>query len=162
MRGKEIFRKKSLERIRAPEQLNDYIRVFKPSVWFVLLAIAVFLGGALVWGFAARLDVFVDGVAVVRDGVAVSYVSEEDGASVAAGQAIRIGSLECKVLSISKEPAPIVAGTDPFSDYFLHLGGFREGQWVYTVALDAKAAANGVRPARITVGAIAPISFVLG
>ena len=160
--GKQIFRKKSLDLISAPEQLNDIICVFNPSVWFVLLTIAVFLAGALVWAFAARLDAHVGGVAVVRDGVAVCYVSEEDAPLVSAGLTVRIGDTECKVLSVAKEPVPIVAGAAPFSDYFLHLGGFREGQWVCAVVLDAKAAADGVHAARIIVGEIAPISFVLG
>ena len=36
-----IFRKKSLDRISSPEQLNDYIRVSTPSVWMVLFAIII-------------------------------------------------------------------------------------------------------------------------
>ena len=31
-----LFRKKSLERISSPEQLNEYVRVSTPSVWLVL------------------------------------------------------------------------------------------------------------------------------
>lgn len=44
-----IFRKKSLERVSSPEELNDYIRVTTPSVWVVLIALALLLAGMLVW-----------------------------------------------------------------------------------------------------------------
>ena len=36
-----VFRKKSLDQINSPEQLDDYIRVTTPSVWIVLLALVV-------------------------------------------------------------------------------------------------------------------------
>lgn len=45
----ELFRKKSLDRISAPEELNDYIRVTTPSVWLVLAATMILLLGMLVW-----------------------------------------------------------------------------------------------------------------
>ena len=36
----QIFRKKSLDRISSPEQLNDYIRVANPGIWMILAATA--------------------------------------------------------------------------------------------------------------------------
>ncbi len=45
----EIFRKKSLERVSSPEELNDYIKVTTPSVWMVLAAIIILLAGLVVW-----------------------------------------------------------------------------------------------------------------
>ena len=46
----ELYRKKSMDRISSPEELNDYIRVTSPSVWMVLMAIVIILVGTLVWG----------------------------------------------------------------------------------------------------------------
>mgnify|MGYP007122110349 CR=1 FL=1 len=40
-----IFRKKSLDRIESPEQLNDYIRVTSPGIWIFLAAAIVLLVG---------------------------------------------------------------------------------------------------------------------
>ncbi|MCR5418705.1 MAG: hypothetical protein K6E84_07310 [Lachnospiraceae bacterium] len=45
----DLFRKKSLDRVSSPEQLNDYIRVTTPSVWLVLLALILLLVGMLIW-----------------------------------------------------------------------------------------------------------------
>ena len=52
----ELFRKKSLERIQAPEELNDYIKVTTPPVWIVLAAIVVLLAGMLTWGVLGTVD----------------------------------------------------------------------------------------------------------
>lgn len=46
----KIFRKKSVDKMSSPEQLNDYIKVTNPGVWMVLAAIAVLLAGVCVWG----------------------------------------------------------------------------------------------------------------
>lgn len=42
-----LFRKDVLDRISAPEQLNDYIKVVKPSVWLILLGIVLAAGGTI-------------------------------------------------------------------------------------------------------------------
>ena len=52
----ELFRKKSIERVTSPEQLNDYIRVSNPGVWMVLAAVVILLAGVCVWGVFGRLD----------------------------------------------------------------------------------------------------------
>lgn len=52
-----IFRKKSIERVSGPEELNDYIRVTTPSVWIVLLAIVVLLAGVLAWSIFGTVKV---------------------------------------------------------------------------------------------------------
>jgi len=53
----ELFRKKSLDRAKSPEELNDYIRVTSPSVWLVLLATVVLLFGMLAWSIFGTVDV---------------------------------------------------------------------------------------------------------
>lgn len=53
----EIFRKKSIEKHSSPEQLNDYIRVTKPSVWIVLLAVIILLVGIMIWSLFGTVEV---------------------------------------------------------------------------------------------------------
>ena len=55
-----VFREKSINRVSSPEQLNDYIRVTKPSIWIVLIALAVLLAGMLVWSIFGRVEVHND------------------------------------------------------------------------------------------------------
>ena len=55
-----IFRKKSLERVSSPEQLDDYIHVTTPSVWIVLIATVFILMGMLAWSVFGTVDVTQD------------------------------------------------------------------------------------------------------
>ena len=45
----DIYREKNINRVNQPEDLNDYIRVTTPSVWIVLIAIALILVAILGW-----------------------------------------------------------------------------------------------------------------
>lgn len=62
----ELFRKKSIERVTSPEQLNDYIRVSNPGVWMILAAVVILLAGVCVWGFFGRLDTKKTGIGCLR------------------------------------------------------------------------------------------------
>ena len=39
----QIFRKKSMDKISSPEQLNDYVRVSNPGIWMILFAVIILL-----------------------------------------------------------------------------------------------------------------------
>ena len=56
--NQQLFRKKSVDKVSSPEQLNEYIRVANPGVWMVLAAIVILLAGVVVWGFIGHLDLF--------------------------------------------------------------------------------------------------------
>ena len=50
----DLFRKKSIERVSSPEQLNDYVKVSSPGIWAVLAAVLILLAGAFVWGSTGK------------------------------------------------------------------------------------------------------------
>lgn len=52
-----LFRKKSMDKISSPEELNDYIRVTSPSVWMVLAGTVILLVGFLAWGVFGTVNV---------------------------------------------------------------------------------------------------------
>ena len=53
----DIFRKKSLERIQSPEQIDDYVRVVTPGLWLVLAAITLLLIAGIMWAVTTRIEV---------------------------------------------------------------------------------------------------------
>ena len=152
-----LFRKKSMDRISSPEQLNDYIRVSTPSVWLLLAAIVILLVGVCVWGVLGHMDTTLPVVAVAENGTVTAYVRQADAEKVQPGMAVTIGDREGKVASISVEPVQV---DDTFTDYMRHVGGLQSGEWVYaaTVELDCP---GGVHEAAIVIDSVSPMSFVL-
>ena len=96
-----VFRKKSLERISSPEQLNDYLRVTNPTVWLVLGAVILLLLGVIVWGSVATIDSFASGTGFVENGVmTVRFDDPEIARSVEAGMTVTTGEQSATISSV--------------------------------------------------------------
>ena len=152
-----LFRKKSLERISSPEQLNEYIRISTPSVWLLLAAIAALLVGVCVWGVFGHMDTTLTAVAVSEGETVTAYVREADAAKVSAEQSVSVNGVQGKVLSVSAEPMRVDAA---FTEYMRHVGSLQQGEWVYAAVLDI-ACEEGVYAAQIVIDCVSPMSFVL-
>ena len=152
---KQIFRKKSMERVSSPEQLNDYIRVSNPSLWMTIAAIIVLLAGACVWGVFGRLETKVRVAAKVEEDAVVCYVKESEIERIAVGMIVEIGDGSFAVAEIPAEPIKM----DGADAYLLHIGGLQEGEWVYKIKLDGTLT-EGAYAADIVVESVSPLSFV--
>lgn len=87
--NEEIFRKKSLDKLKSPENLNDYIRVTNPAVWLLLAAVIVLLIGVVIWGIFGHIETVVQGDIHIKDGEAFCYIANKDISSVKEGDPIR-------------------------------------------------------------------------
>ena len=67
---KSIFRQESLDRIKSPEQIDEYIQVSSVSGWVFIAALAILVIGVLIWGFVGSIPeaVLVKGAYRVIDG----------------------------------------------------------------------------------------------
>lgn len=151
-----LFRKKSIEKMTSPEQLNDYIRVSNPGVWMVLIGIVVLLAGMCVWGIYGRLETTIDVAAISEDGRVFCYVTEEDISDIEEGTTVRIEGTEYTVQSVSTTPIQV---TDDFNAYALHAGGLQTGDWVYAVDIAADLE-DGTYQAQLITESVAPMSFL--
>lgn len=88
----QIFRKKTTDRLSAPEQLNDYMRVTSPSIWIVLLAVILLLIGLFVWSAVTSVETYVSGTGIARDGVITVSFSDKTAAEyVESGMKLSVG-----------------------------------------------------------------------
>ena len=155
--NEQLFRKKSIDRVSSPEQLDAYIRVPNPSIWMVLIAIIVLLVGACIWGVLGRLDTTIAAVAVCEEGTVSLYVKEGDQTAVQTDMEVRIGQQRSVVTEVST--LPVNAG-EKLSEYAVHVGGFADDDWIYAVGTDLQLS-DGIYTAEIVVESIAPMSFVM-
>ncbi|MEG1947753.1 MAG: hypothetical protein RR139_11715 [Lachnospiraceae bacterium] len=152
-----IFRKASLDRVSSPEQLNDYIKVSRPSVWLILTAIILLLVGACIWGVFGTLTTTCDTIAVVQGGKAVCYVTPSVAQDIAVGMELKASSSIGHITSVAAAPMEITAD---FDTYVLYLSGWKASDWVTLVTADI-AAPDGTYNAKIVLENISPVSFVL-
>ena len=155
--NERLFRKKSVDKVSSPEQLNEYIRVANPGVWMVLAAIVILLAGVVVWGVIGHLDTALATAVVCENGEAVIYVKDADIEKIEQGMTVRVGEQEYAISEISTAPVR-VDSTMP--EYAIHLSGLAEGEWVYAVKVSGDFG-DGVHKAEIVIESISPISFIL-
>lgn len=155
--NKGLFRKKSMDRISSPEQLNEYIKVANPSVWMILSCIIILLAGLCVWGIFGSFETVLEVSAVSKDGKTVCYVKEKNRADLTEGMTVQIKEKDYAVEGISASPVQVNGDFEP---YALHIGGLQTGEWIYEVTIDAELE-DGIYEAGIITESIAPVSFLL-
>ena len=157
--ARNIFRKKSLDRISSPEQLNDYIRVTNPGVWMIMCSVVVLLLGMCVWSVFGQLDTYLPVAAVTDNNQTVCYVKASEFQNLEEGMLVWIGDDEYHIADIQTQPVQV---DDTYAEYILHVGSLQEGEWVYIATLDHMYGENGlIVEAEIVIESIAPIRFVM-
>lgn len=159
MENNTIFRKKSIDRISSPEQLNDYIRVCSPSIWLVIAAVIILLVGVCIWGVMGHLDTTITTAAIVEDQTMTIYIPEDQISSVL-NKTFTIEGLNYEISDKSYSDEPILVRGGDFSDYLLHVSGLQVGEWVYTIQFNTELT-DGIYEAKIVIDSISPMSFVL-
>lgn len=154
-----IFRKESVDRLKSPEQLNDYIHVARPGVWLMLSAVILLLVGMIVWGIFGTVETVVRAGALVEDGTVVCYVNEDDAADMKPGMSVTIKEQEGVIKKVSAKPIP--AGDGELIPYLTEAVGLKAGDSCYGVEIDISGLDDGIYMADITVESIRPISFVI-
>ncbi|MDR3137002.1 MAG: hypothetical protein LBU07_06330 [Coriobacteriales bacterium] len=108
---RELFSEEAIERVFSPEKLDGYLKVVQPNAWIAVLALALFVVGATVWGFAGTYSQTVLAKGLVHaDGTAVGYLPVEDmPPDTLAGCAVRVALpdgviLEGVVAEVSASP----------------------------------------------------------
>ena len=101
-----LFRKKSMDTIRSPEALNDYLRVTSPTVWLILAGIVLLLVGLLIWSSIASIDSFAVGTAQVEDGtMQIRFDDEQIARSVKSGMKVVAGEEESRIVGVGTDAA---------------------------------------------------------
>ncbi len=149
-----LFRKKTLDKITSPEQLNDYIRVSNPGVWMILLAVVILLIGVCVWSIFGHLDTKMETVGVAQNGKVVCYVKEADYSKIHVGMPVIIHGTEYVATEISAAPNPLD------DTEVLAAGNFSANEKVYSVTVNATLQ-DGIYQVILVTQRVSPISFVL-
>ena len=155
----DLFRKKNMDRVSSPEQLNDRIRVTGFGVWLLLSGILLVLAGIVVWGIFGRLDTTLPVSAITQQGQTVCYVKEQSISQIQVGMAVDAESGSTTVASIAVVPVQV---DDQCPEYLCHVGALSRGEWVYEVTLqDALGEEGSIFAAQIVTESIAPLTFVV-
>ncbi len=152
----KIYREKSLEQLSEPEQLNEYVRVASPGVWFLLSGIILLLIGLIIWGIFGKITTTVIAPAEVSDGKITCYLLAEDVDKADDPLIITIGDVETEAFRDSAETITLDASYDSelFESKYLSRG---KTVTAYTCDTTLK---DGYYEAEVTTETLNPISLL--
>ena len=98
--NEELFRKKSLDKVKSPENLDDYIQVSNPGVWLLLISVIILLAGACVWGIFGHIDSTVETSVRADNETLVCFVANDAISSVQEGMTVKFNGFEAIIAEI--------------------------------------------------------------
>ena len=135
----EIFRKKSIDKMKSPESLDEYIKVSNPGVWLLLLSVIILLAGACVWGIYGHIDSTVPASVRVENGKIVCAVAEENIKGITVGMTVQYGDGKAVIENIGEK---------------------ENGEYICTLKAD-EVPTDGFYGGKIITKSYKPLSFVL-
>lgn len=156
MAESSVFRKKSLDRISSPEQLNDYIHVSSPGIWILLAAVIILLVGIGVWAAYGTMETKIPVCAISDGSSSWCYIRAEDRNSVKENMIVAIDDKRSLLGEISTLPEAV---DSDFPEYALHVGNLKAGEWVYSAKLFLRLP-EGIYDAAIITEEVNPLSFI--
>ena len=96
-----FFRKKSMERISSPEQLNEYLRVSSPKTWILLASVLLLLVGFLIWSAFTAVESYEMGTAYAEKGVlTITFDNQSAAQHVEPGMTVQVGEIRAEGTSV--------------------------------------------------------------
>ena len=152
-----IFRKKSLDRIESPEQLNDYIRVTSPGIWIFLAAAIILLVGIILWGIFGHLVTKTDLQVSVEKGKGTCYVTAVVSEDINEDTRLEVGD---DSVPVEVDTSQSVIAASVLTEEALSLEGLTGAEVLYPVTTQLSlddGTYNGV----LVIEKIRPISFII-
>lgn len=156
----KIFREKSLNRIKSPDQLNEYIKIANPGIWMTLIAILFLVTGGIFWCLFANLETRVDTVAVVENGSAKCFINEEMHEHLNDQMYIEIDGNRYSLADHGSELAKLEADNKE-DEVLLHMMNKQDSGWYYTYDIKTDKLGDGTYPGVVIVDSVNPISFII-
>ena len=154
---KELFRKKSLEKISSPERTDTYIKAVNVKLWLVAAACMLVIISLLLWGIFGKVEISKRGVTVCQNGEAICFISENDIDSIGEKTSFRINGRSYVLNNISDMPKKAF---ETMPEYAAHIGLYDENSWVYGAVLCTDLD-DGIYETEIITKSVSPILLLM-
>jgi len=95
---------------------------------------------------------------VAQSGTVTCYVA--DGSNISEGNAVKIGELKGKVVSVSEKPISNKVAGEKYDEYTAYCLNLQD--WNYEVKISCADCEDGLQSVKIIYNTVKPVSFVVG
>lgn len=156
-----IFTRKAEDKLRSPDDLDEYVRVTNPGVWVVLAACIALVAGLFTWAFLGTAETSVSATGTCVEGEVVCFLPPNKAANVHEGDVANVNGELMTVSKIGTVPVSRVEVDELVkSDYLVDTLVSEDWSYPITFSGDAKFTENIPLSVTITTERIAPISLI--
>ena len=153
-----ILSKGNGEKVRSPENLNDYIKVSNIGVWVILGVLLLLLVSVFIWGYFGSLKQVITTMGIAKDGVVMCYVEEAD--QLEPGDEVSIGLLKGEIVSVSETPLSAHQITEKYDEYTAYM--LSPPDWAYEVKIACDGCDDGIGTVKIIYDTVRPATYIQG
>ncbi len=154
---KDLYRKKHVDKVSSPEQLNEYIHVATPGSFILLLAITILFIGGIVWSFFGKIEITLPSSVICNQGVCYVYTKAENKEVPNEAMKVRISGNEYSLSKVSEKPV-LIADEE---EYFLYQSGLKKGEFYYISEVKDFEFSDGIYDGYIITESKKPIDFLI-
>ena len=154
---KSIFRKKSLDRISSPEELDGYLAVTGPGVWLPLITAVFLLIGCLVWMTFGQIETTLGVAVAATDQGTVCYVPYHHADSVKNSGSVRIADHTYPLADVGFAPQVV---NEELDESLRRAGNLSMGDLVLPLKVDGSFM-TGFYSGEVVVETLNPIRFII-
>ena len=136
MKEKKLYREVSLQKLSSAEQLNDYIKVASPGVWMIIVAIIIFIAGAIIYMGMTSIETKVEACVEVSDDQMLAYVSGDFLELIQADTVLTVDDDSFNIISI--DDAKKIENHEKENKFIRHMLTIRDDADIYAIAIDFK------------------------
>lgn len=159
--NKTIFREKSIQKVKSPEKLDDFLHIANPGVWAIMITAVIFMAGVIVAACTRNIEIGLKCGAVCNDGVLTLYVPEKYSQTMNDDMTVQIKGLdEPAEVAVNNYTTVPLKTDDSFDKSALHISGLNVGDWLIAVECPCNID-SGVYESKLITERIRPIEFIL-
>ncbi|MDO4798393.1 MAG: hypothetical protein Q4A01_10305 [Coriobacteriales bacterium] len=157
---RNLFRQQARDKLSDPDDLDEYLKVTKPSAWLMLLSVVMLLVGLLAWAIFGSFNTSLPATAVRLNNSVVCFLSQAEASKVHVGDQVAVGGEHTEVLSIDQVPMSVAEAREMLGNDYL-VEELMPGKWGTKVTMaDTPKLASGIPlGAKITIDHVAPITL---
>lgn len=91
---------KENQNITSVNEFNDYIKICKPKIWIILIALIILMLSLTVWGIFGKIETKIDKQAISVNGTVYCFLDQNEIANISNNTSVKIENKSYKITNI--------------------------------------------------------------
>lgn len=153
--NENLFRKESLDKVKNPEQTDEYLKVTNPSFWLIVLAAVILAVSFAYWGFVGTIPNRTAAIGVVENGKVTVFMSAENVMAIGDSLEVLIDGVSHQVTDVKSELFSASQIKEIYGE------SLNPAEMNFVIMADATGVSDGIKSLSVVTNRIRAIDYML-